>query len=32
MTQAIGKALRVAVMAADYDTLQTATDPTIQGN
>lgn len=32
VTQAIGKALRVAVMAADYDTLQTATDPTIQGN
>jgi hypothetical protein len=32
VTHAIGNALRIAQMAADYDTLQTATDPTIQGN
>lgn len=32
VTQAIGNALRIAQMAADYDTLQTTTDPTIQGN
>lgn len=30
--EAIGKAVAIAQMARDYDTLQTTTDPTIQGN
>jgi hypothetical protein len=32
MTRAIGTALGIAQMAADYDTLQATTDPTIQEN
>lgn len=32
LQQAIGNALRIAQMAAEYDALQTATDPTIQEN
>jgi hypothetical protein len=30
--RALNEAMNVALMARDYDTLQTTTDPTIQGN